>query len=148
MCIEQNEFVRAPTVTPICDGTEVALINHISLSVCSLDASTQFYEAVLATIGWGKLVVTPKSVGFGREYVCFWLDHRPETPAAGRDPANYIALQAQSTKHVDRFHRTALKHGGTDDFAPGLLASSLSKVHAAFVKDPEGNRIGALTILP
>ena len=42
-----------------------------------LDRATRFYETVLAAIGFAKIDVRPKTVGFGKSYSEFWLNHRP-----------------------------------------------------------------------
>ena len=51
---------------------------------------------------------------------------------------------------VDDFHAAAVAAGGTDDGAPGRrpYGAGPNIYFAAFVRDPEGNRIEAVTFLP
>jgi catechol 2,3-dioxygenase-like lactoylglutathione lyase family enzyme len=42
---------------------------------------------------------------------------------------------------VRAFHAAALAHGGRDDGAPGLRAEYHPTYYAAFVLDPDGNRL-------
>ena len=46
-----------------------------------------------------------------------------------------------------RFHAAALKSGGKSDGAPGLRTQYSENYYAAFVRDPDGNRIEAATFL-
>jgi len=46
---------------------------------------------------------------------------------------------------VDAFHTAALAASGTSDGAPGLRPHDRVKYYAAFVLDPDGNRVEAVT---
>ena len=46
---------------------------------------------------------------------------------------------------VDRFYRAALDNGGRDDGAPGLRPDYDANYYAAFVRDPDGHKIEAMT---
>jgi catechol 2,3-dioxygenase-like lactoylglutathione lyase family enzyme len=49
---------------------------------------------------------------------------------------------------VDAFHEAALAAGGTDNGEPGLREHYHPTYYAAFVKDPDGNNIEAVTHKP
>jgi predicted lactoylglutathione lyase len=59
----------------------------------------------------------------------------------------HICLRATDTRAVEDFHDAALKSGGTSDGAPGLREEYHSNYYAAFIRDPDGNRIEAVTFL-
>jgi catechol 2,3-dioxygenase-like lactoylglutathione lyase family enzyme len=46
---------------------------------------------------------------------------------------------------VDEFYRIALAHGGTGDGEPGLRPEYNANYYGAFVRDPDGNKIEAVT---
>ena len=46
---------------------------------------------------------------------------------------------------VDRFYAAALKHGGIDDGPPGLRPAYDANYYGAFVRDPDGHKIEAVT---
>jgi catechol 2,3-dioxygenase-like lactoylglutathione lyase family enzyme len=46
---------------------------------------------------------------------------------------------------VDESYRVALKHGGSDDGPPGLRPEYNAHYYGAFVRDPDGNKIEAVT---
>jgi catechol 2,3-dioxygenase-like lactoylglutathione lyase family enzyme len=55
---------------------------------------------------------------------------------------------ARDTAAVDAFHAAALEAGGVSDGAPGLRPHYHATYYAAFIRDPDGNRIEALTFVP
>jgi predicted lactoylglutathione lyase len=57
----------------------------------------------------------------------------------------HICLRARTTSEVDAFHAGALSAGGRSDGAPGLRPHDRVKYYAAFVIDPDGNRVEAVT---
>ena len=121
------------------------MIDHVSVGVSELERSARFYEAVLATLGLTKLVTRPATIGFGKTYPEFWINFRdgmaPVAPASG----THICLRAKSSGDVDAFHAAALAAGGRSDGAPGLRPHDRVKYYAAFIIDPDGNRIEAVT---
>ena len=123
------------------------MIDHVSIAVSDLDAAARFYEAVLGAIGYTKLEVRPATIGFGKRYSDVWLNHRPSMPRRARDDGAHIALRAADTGAVEAFHAAALAAGGTSDGAPGLRPQHGEGYYAAFVCDPDGNRIEAVTFL-
>ena len=124
------------------------MIDHISIAVSDLAASAAFYEAVLAPLGLTRLVDRPHTVGFGKRYPEFWLNARPGMAAAGGDTGLHICLRARTTAAVAAFHAAALAHGGADDGAPGMRDAATAPYFAAFIRDPDGNKIEAASFLP
>ena len=57
----------------------------------------------------------------------------------------HICLRARTTGDVDAFHAAALAAGGRSDGASGLRPHDRVKYYAAFVVDPDGNRVEAVT---
>lgn len=121
------------------------MIDHVSVGVSDLARARAFYEATLGAIGMTCLVTRPAMIGFGKRYPELWLNHRPGM--APLDPATgtHICLRARSEAAVRAFHAAALAHGGSDDGAPGLREAAMTSYFAAFVRDPDGNRLEAAT---
>jgi catechol 2,3-dioxygenase-like lactoylglutathione lyase family enzyme len=121
------------------------MIDHISVGVSDLERSASFYEAALAPLGLSRLVSRPATVGFGKKYPEFWINLRtgmlPVAPGSGV----HVCLRAKSSADVDAFHAAALNAGGRSDGAPGLRPHDRVRYYAAFVIDPDGNRIEAVT---
>jgi catechol 2,3-dioxygenase-like lactoylglutathione lyase family enzyme len=121
------------------------MIDHISLGVADLERSARFYEPVLATLGLLRLVTRPGTIGFGKNYPEFWINLRAGMAKVSPESGTHICLRARTTAEVDAFHAAALASGGTSDGAPGLRPHDRVKYYAAFVLDPDGNRVEAVT---
>jgi len=122
------------------------MIDHVSIAVRDLAAAARFYEAVLGVLDLVKLREWPTAVGFGKTYPEFWLNLRPDfRPDAGTGA--HVCLRASDQETVDRFHAAALKAGGACDGAPGMRPNYNAAYYAAFIRDPDGNRIEAVTFI-
>lgn len=118
------------------------MIDHVSVPVADLARAGAFHDAVLAPLGLVRLVTRPGSLGYGRRYPEFWLNLRPEhVPVPGSGA--HVCLRAPDEAAVRAFHAAALAHGGTDEGAPGERAATMTRYFAAFIADPDGNRIEA-----
>jgi catechol 2,3-dioxygenase-like lactoylglutathione lyase family enzyme len=121
------------------------MIDHISVGVSDLDRAARFYEATLAPLGLSRLVTRPATVGFGKTYPEFWINLRAGMAQVAPESGVHISLRTRDTAAVDAFHAAALGAGGRSDGAPGLRPHDRVKYYAAFVTDPDGNRIEAVT---
>jgi catechol 2,3-dioxygenase-like lactoylglutathione lyase family enzyme len=121
------------------------MLDHASLGVRDLERSAAFYVVVLAPLGLVKLVEREGRIGFGKRYPELWLNHRPHMPAVAADTGNHICLRARSEEAVRSFRAAALANGGSDDGPPGPRQGTMTAYFAAFIRDPDGNRIEAAT---
>src|ERR1700716_1093993 len=121
------------------------MIDHISVGVADLERSARFYESTLAPLGLSRLVTRPATVGFGKSYPEFWINLRADMAAVAPESGVHICLRAKSTADVDAFHAAALAAGGRSDGAPGLRPHDRVRYYAAFVIDPDGHRVEAVT---
>jgi catechol 2,3-dioxygenase-like lactoylglutathione lyase family enzyme len=124
------------------------MIDHISLAVRDLRKGELFYTALLAPLGLTKLREWPDAaIGFGKKYPEFWINRRDAMNPVADDSGVHICLRAPDTAAVDAFHAAALKAGGTTDGPPGLRTEYHDNYYAAFIRDPDGNRIEAVTFV-
>ncbi len=117
------------------------MIDHASLPVSDLAKSAAFYEALLAPLGYVKMVERPQTVGFGKRFPELWLNERK-----GLAPVSdgmHLCLRAKGEDAVNAFHAAALANGGRDDGAPGPRQAALTTYYAAFIRDPDGNKLEA-----
>ncbi|HYB09852.1 MAG TPA: VOC family protein [Alphaproteobacteria bacterium] len=126
------------------------MIDHVSITVRDLGTAQKFYDSVMAALDFPCVYRTDRAIGYG-------VRDRP----ASKDPYISIfqsdrvvadhrhwAFRAKSRSAVDRFHAAALAAGGHDDGAPGLRQDYHADYYAAFVRDPDGNRIEAVCHIP
>ena len=122
------------------------MIDHVSIAVRDLNVSTRFYEAVLGALGMTAIDVRAATVGFGKQYSEFWINLRTDMRPLEAGSGAHICFRARSTELVDAFHAAALKAGGASDGAPGLREhDGEGGYYAAFIRDPDGNRLEAVT---
>jgi catechol 2,3-dioxygenase-like lactoylglutathione lyase family enzyme len=124
------------------------MIDHVSIAVRDLRKAEPFYAAVLAPLGMRKLREWPNAaIGFGKTYPEFWINRREGMDRLGEDSGVHVCLRATDIRAVEDFHVAAIKAGGASDGAPGVRAQYHSGYYAAFIRDPDGNRIEAVTFL-
>ncbi len=124
------------------------MIDHVSIAVRDLKVGAHFYEPLLATLGMTKLREWPDAaIGFGKKHPEFWINRRAAMVPVPPDSGVHICLRAPSTAAVDAFHAAALAAGGSSDGAPGFRAQYHESYYAAFIRDPDGNRIEAVTFV-
>jgi catechol 2,3-dioxygenase-like lactoylglutathione lyase family enzyme len=121
------------------------MIDHVSVAVSDLAAATRFYDAVLEALGLARLVNRPKTVGYGKRYPEFWLNFRDGLSPVAADTGVHIALRARSEDAVKAFHDLALANGGKCAGAPGPRQAEMTPYFGAFILDPDGNKIEAVT---
>jgi catechol 2,3-dioxygenase-like lactoylglutathione lyase family enzyme len=121
------------------------MIDHVSVGVSDLQRAAQFYELTLAPLGLSRLVTRSATIGFGKAYPEFWINLRADMAPVSRDSGVHICLRARSTDEVDAFNAAAVTAGGRSDGAPGPRPHDRVRYYAAFIIDPDGNRIEAVT---
>jgi catechol 2,3-dioxygenase-like lactoylglutathione lyase family enzyme len=122
------------------------MIDHLSLGVADLAQAATFYDAVLAPLGYVRVLTHERAVGYGRPGD---RDERLALLAAGdkaRAPGVgcHVALTATSREAVVAFHDVAVAAGATDEGAPGLRPQYGEGYYAAFVRDLDGYRLEAV----
>ena len=123
------------------------MIDHVSVGVRDLDRAARFYKAVLGSIGYQQLATRAHTVGFGKRYPEFWINHRAVMASVDTQSGAHVGLRVRTSALVDAFHAAALAAGAASDGAPGLRPQHGEGYYAAFVLDPDGNRIEAVTFL-
>jgi len=125
------------------------MLHHVSFGVSNLERSAAFYDAALAVLGYVRVWTDATAVGYGlaagQDLFAVKLK---ASDAVAPGPGFHLAFTAPSREAVARFHAEALAHGGQDNGAPGLRPAYGSNYFAAFVIDPDGYRIEAVTTLP
>jgi catechol 2,3-dioxygenase-like lactoylglutathione lyase family enzyme len=119
------------------------MLDHVSITAADLDRAQRFYDATMSALGYPRVYRTVHGIGYGERsaasrYISVFLAARI---VADR---RHWAFRAPSRAAVRAFHSAALAHGGSDDGAPGLRPDYSPDYYAAFVLDPDGNRIEAV----
>lgn len=120
-----------------------SILSHVSIGTNDFDRATQFYDAVLPSVGCRRIMEHPGAVAYGRVFPEFWVQTPVDGEAASVGNGFHIGFFASSKKAVDDFHRAAVKAGGADDGAPGPRPDYGVPYYGCFVRDPDGHKIEA-----
>ena len=126
------------------------MLHYITLGSNDLSRSRKFYDAALSPLGFICHVVHDDEIGYGpasapptaRQCRLWILSPYLKLPATWGN-GTLVALTARTRSMVDSFHQAAMQHGGTDEGAPGLRPFH-ENFYAAFVRDPDGNKLSAV----
>jgi catechol 2,3-dioxygenase-like lactoylglutathione lyase family enzyme len=124
------------------------MIDHLSIAVTDMARALRFWDAVMAALGHPAVGRDDRWAGYGLRSDA----SHPErchmslrlTEPADQSSAVHWAFHAPARSAVDAFWRDGIAAGGTDDGAPGLRAHDHADYYAAFLRDPDGNRIEAV----
>lgn len=131
------------------------MLTYIYFGTNDLARAIAFYNAALAPLGMQRCITGDAewdrvAAGWGtyedggiRERA-FWIGTPFDQQPASVGNGSMVAFRARSWQEVDDFHAAALAHGGKCDGPPGLRLHYAPDFYAAYVRDPDGNKIAAL----
>ncbi len=121
------------------------MIHHVSVGTNDLAKSRAFYDAVLPAVGLGLMKSSQQAADYGSGQLIFSVETPVDGQPATAGNGTHIAFAAEDRAMVDRFYAEALAYGGSSDGAPGLRPEYDANYYGAFVRDPDGNKIEAVT---
>lgn len=124
------------------------MLDHVSITVSDLVRAARFYDAIFAALGYPCVRRDAEALGYG-------IRNRPDddghTYISVRSAGAAIAadrrhwcFRARDRAAVNAFYAAGLAHGGADDGPPGLRPLYHDAYYAAFLLDPDGNRLEAV----
>ena len=120
-----------------------SILSHVSLGTNDFDRATSFYDTVLGSLGFKRIMEHPGAIAYGKIYPEFWVqtpfDGKPATTGNGV----HIGFFADSKAAVEDFYKAAIAAGATGDGAPGPRPEYGAPYYGCFVKDLDGHKIEA-----
>lgn len=131
------------------------MFTYVCLGSTDLARSARFYDAVLGALGhsrcdtsgepaWDGWIGWGTYADGGRTELALWLCRPFDGAPASVGNGTMVALSASSWRQVDEFHGAALANGGSSEGAPGLRPQYGADFYAAYVRDPDGNKLAAV----
>jgi catechol 2,3-dioxygenase-like lactoylglutathione lyase family enzyme len=134
-----------------------SMFAYICLGSNDLARAGKFYDATLGVLGYRRCDTSAESetswsgwIGWGiyeaegavqdALWICKPFNGQPAIAGNGA----MVALWARSWREVQAFHAAALAHGGTSEGAPGLRLQYNPDFYAAYVRDPDGNKLAVV----
>ncbi len=122
------------------------MLDHLSIQCADPAAAADFYDAVLAPLGGGRIMEFGPVIGYGIDRKpTFWIGQLEE---GDENRPDRIAFAAPNRAAVDAFHATALAQGAESLHAPRLWPEYHPAYYGAFVRDPDGNNVEAVCHAP
>lgn len=118
------------------------MIGYVTLGTNDLGAASDFYDALLGTIGAGRFMESDTFVAWGTGPTAPGLavNIPYDKNAATVGNGVMIAIALDAPEKVDAFHARALELGGTDEGAPGPRGGPF---YAGYFRDLDGNKLNA-----
>ncbi len=128
---------------------------YVCLGSTDVARSAWIYDAVLGALGrercdtsgepeWDGWIGWGAYENHGQVELALWLCRPFNGEPASAGNGTMVALRASSWRQVDEFHAAALANGGRTEGAPGLRPQYNPDFYAAYVRDPDGNKLAAV----
>jgi catechol 2,3-dioxygenase-like lactoylglutathione lyase family enzyme len=131
------------------------MFTYVSFGTNDLARAARFYDATLGALGLERCDTSgdPNWEGWlgwgtyedhGARELALWVCTPFDGRAASVGNGTMVALKAATWDQVDQFHAAAIAHGGTSVGAPALRPQYNPDFYAAYVRDPDGNKLAAV----
>ena len=122
------------------------MIDHFGINCADWDKSKAFYDNVLGVLGYTRQMDFQVAIGYGKDgKPDFWIADMNVGDAAGPNREVHFAFQAKDTDAVKAFYdaaRAVIRHPAR---APRLWPEYHPGYFGAFVRDPDGNNVEAVS---
>jgi len=122
------------------------MFSHVMFGANDLEASKDFYDAVLGTLG-----IPPGMLNNGTRYFyrspkgSFSITKPIDGQSASAGNGGTVGFLAETPEQVHAFHAAGMAHGGTAcEDPPGPREGPFGTIYLAYLRDPSGNKICAL----
>jgi catechol 2,3-dioxygenase-like lactoylglutathione lyase family enzyme len=121
------------------------MYSHVTLGSNDIARAEAFYDPIMQLLGHPVLMKGPGVLGYGlptgeKLFVLHPFDGKEARAGNGV----HAAFKVDARALVDQFHALALANGGTDEGPPGPRPHYHPNYYAAYVRDPDGNKIQAV----
>ena len=120
------------------------MFDHVEIKTVRFQACRRFYEAVFTPLQIELKWADEQAAGFGQieqDKVSFLIE------GGEQSPPGHIAFRARHPAEVDAFHQAGIEAGFRCNGQAGLRPHYAPNYYAAFLLDPDGNNIEAVTYL-
>lgn len=129
------------------------MFSYICLGTKDIAIAAAFYDPAMGALGLTRCSVESGAqldgwLGWGKDgkedSVNLWVCSPFDEQQAQAGNGVMVALRAESWLQVQVFYAAALASGGTSEGEPGLRPQYGEHFYAAYVRDPDGNKLAAV----
>jgi catechol 2,3-dioxygenase-like lactoylglutathione lyase family enzyme len=129
------------------------MFSYVSLGTGDIARAMTFFDAVLAPLGHARIDdydpdLRSAAWGLDDPGPHLWVTQPFDGNPASVGNGTMVSFLAETRAAVDAFHAAALAHGGTDEGGPRLRPQYGPQFYAAYVRDPDGNKLNAVCYRP
>lgn len=125
------------------------MFSHIMIGTNDLNKAKAFYDKLLGTLGVQPGAVDRHRVFYRTKTGTFAVSKPIDGKAATFANGGTIGFTAASPEEANAWHATGIANGGTTcEDPPGIRGMGDIKMHIAYLRDPDGNKLCALYRLP
>ena len=118
------------------------MLDHVGMQCTDMEASSAFYDAVLAPLGGKRIMDFGMAIGYGVPPMPdFWISLHNSGNGFSE---SHIAFTAASKDQVDAFFAAAKAAGAEVLHEPRMWPEYHEHYYGAFVRDPSGNNVEAV----
>lgn len=123
------------------------MFSHVFVGVTDFDRALHFYGGLMRALGHEQRFIERDrpwagwhAAGGGRPLFLIGAPHDEQAHIAGN--GQMTAFAAADRAMVRAAHAAALAHGGVCEGPPGLRPHYHADYYGAYVRDPDGNKLG------
>ncbi len=125
------------------------MFSHVMVGTADLDRSKSFYDAVLGSLGLASGSVDRHRIFWrsptGSFSASLPINGEPQTVGNG----STVGFACSSPEQVEAWHAAGVANGGTTcEDPPGIRENGAARLHLAYLRDPDGNKLCALYRYP
>ena len=124
------------------------MIGYVTVGTNDLERAAQFYDAIAAEMGVGRMMEFPTFIAWGEMGGAPGIAATKPFNGQGASVGNgtMVAFEAKNREQVHKLHEIALAHGGSDEGDPGPRGEPDENgmvFYASYFRDPDGNKLNA-----
>lgn len=119
------------------------MFSHVTVGSNDIARSKAFYDGLGQPLGLLCHLESPGGIGYGQQggRPQLWIVTPLDKNAATVGNGITIGLEADTRPAVDAAYAAAMAQGGKDEGTPGLRPHYHANYYAAYVRDPDGNKV-------
>jgi catechol 2,3-dioxygenase-like lactoylglutathione lyase family enzyme len=121
------------------------VLHHVSLGTNDLRRAKAFYDPLMSELGLRLIKETERIIAYGLTETVFSIERPVNGERAVAGNGTHLAFHAGRRQTVRVCHAAGLANGGKDEGAPGIRSEYDRNYYAAFLRDPDGNKLEIVT---
>ncbi len=121
------------------------MIGYTMVGTNDLERSMRFYDPIFAEMGLDQCWRDGQCASWGRQddeaFPRFFTGYPFNGEAANVGNGSMTAFLVNEPRLIDRLYELAMQNGGIDEGGPGYRPQYDARFYAAYVRDPDGNKV-------